>query len=229
MQNWFYKLELLINLLKYRSLFARKQYSKNKEDQYLKKIFKNKIKGTYIDIGAYHPYRFSNTYLLYRKGWRGINVDMDDIKVQGFNILRPKDINICSAVTDSSDKKSLTMYSFGLYSLVNSLDKKFADKISNGMSKYTEKEVNCSTLNKILEDHAISKVDILSIDAEGHDINVLQSIDLLRYSVNTIIVEEHTKYIEEILESEIYEYLTNRGYSLVNWTGPSLIFQIRNS
>ena len=77
MQNWFYKLRLLISLLKYRGFFVKKNYSKNKEDLYLKKIFKNKNKGTYIDIGAYHPYRFSNTYLLHKKGWNGTNVDIN--------------------------------------------------------------------------------------------------------------------------------------------------------
>jgi hypothetical protein len=99
------KIKLLINLLRYRGIFLKKQYSKNKEDQYLKKVFGKKTNGIYLDVGAFHPYRFSNTYLLYRKGWSGINVDINKESIDLFNIARPQDVNLNIAIGDKNQKQ----------------------------------------------------------------------------------------------------------------------------
>jgi hypothetical protein len=50
-------------------------YSQEGEDLIASRLFPNQSTGFYVDIGAHHPTRFSNTYLLYTKGWRGINID----------------------------------------------------------------------------------------------------------------------------------------------------------
>ena len=46
-------------------------------DMIVNDIFKNKKKGVFIDVGCHHPFINNNTYLLYKKGWRGINIDLD--------------------------------------------------------------------------------------------------------------------------------------------------------
>ena len=66
------------------------------------RIFKNITKGFYIDIGAYHPYKGSLTYNLYKKGWTGANIDLSKTSIDLFNIARPKDININCAVSNFS-------------------------------------------------------------------------------------------------------------------------------
>jgi hypothetical protein len=53
-------------------------YSQAGEDAILSNIFNYVLptdRGFYVDVGAYHPFKHSNTYLLYRAGWRGINID----------------------------------------------------------------------------------------------------------------------------------------------------------
>src|SRR5690242_3324544 len=55
--------------------WAVKSYSQEGEDRILHSIFETVADGFYVDIGAHHPKRFSNTYLFYQRGWRGINVD----------------------------------------------------------------------------------------------------------------------------------------------------------
>ena len=103
--RFFTKIMLIFNLIKYRGLFLKKQYSKNSEDQFLKKFFSNKSNGIYIDIGAYHPYRFSNTCLLHNRGWSGLNIDPNKKSIDLFNLARPNDINLNIAVGDKSMKK----------------------------------------------------------------------------------------------------------------------------
>ena len=123
MQNWFLKIKLLINLIKYRGMFFKKQYSKNKEDQYLKKIFKDINDGIYLDIGAYHPYRFSNTCLLYKKGWSGINIDINKESIDLFNMARPNDTNLNIAIGDKN--KMQTFY----YKKKKTLNEHFKQRI----------------------------------------------------------------------------------------------------
>ena len=69
-------------------------YSQNGEDLILNRFLENKKNGFYIDIGAHHPIRFSNTYLFYKKGWRGINIDAMPGSMDLFNKIRSRDINI---------------------------------------------------------------------------------------------------------------------------------------
>ena len=50
-------------------------YSQQGEDMILKSLFQDHQSGFYVDVGAHHPSRFSNTYFFYLRGWRGINID----------------------------------------------------------------------------------------------------------------------------------------------------------
>lgn len=80
--------------------FYKNTLSQDKEDLFIKKFFKNKNKGIYLDIGCFNPLLWNNTYLLYKKGWCGINVDIQKINIDLFNVARPNDINICCALYD---------------------------------------------------------------------------------------------------------------------------------
>ena len=63
------------------------------EDLFILKYFKKVDKGFYVDVGAYHPFFWNNTYLLYKKDWSGINVDANSLSTKLFNLARPKDNN----------------------------------------------------------------------------------------------------------------------------------------
>ena len=77
--------------------FIKFHYSQFGEDIILREILKKEISnGFYIDVGCYHPKKFSNTYRLYKKGWSGINIDMEEDKISLFNMVRPRDINVLS-------------------------------------------------------------------------------------------------------------------------------------
>ena len=121
------KIKLLINLLKYRGIFLKKKYSKNGEDLYLEKIFRNKNNGIYLDIGAFHPYRFSNTFLLYKKGWSGINIDINKEAIELFNIARPNDINLNIAI-GSKNGKQIFYYKKKQHPM-NTLNKEWANHL----------------------------------------------------------------------------------------------------
>ena len=88
-----------MNLLKYlyymyyrpKIFFIKKSYSFLGEDLVVKNFFKNKKNGFYIDIGCFHPLEGNNTQLLFKKGWNGINVDVNSLTIDLFNQSRKKD------------------------------------------------------------------------------------------------------------------------------------------
>ena len=105
-------MQLLIQYLKifyeifFRSkiLVVKKSYGFEFEDIEINKFFKNTKKGFYVDIGAFNPIRGSNTYLLYRKGWSGINIDADENSIKMFKILRKRDYNFNYAISSTKKK-----------------------------------------------------------------------------------------------------------------------------
>ena len=83
------------------------------EDVVISNYFKNKEKGFYIDIGCYHPIHRNNTFLLFKKGWQGMNVDIHDFSIVLFNYARPKDLNSTSAVEVEVIPACLNLQRFG--------------------------------------------------------------------------------------------------------------------
>ncbi len=95
---------LYLNLLRHRGLKKKTQYSRWGEDLFLIDYFRDVSVGCYIDVGAFHPFRGSNTYFLYKKGWNGINIDLNKTSIDLFKIARPKDINLNLAISDVDGK-----------------------------------------------------------------------------------------------------------------------------
>lgn len=197
---------------------SQRHYAQFGEDIALARLFGFLDRGFFVDVGCFHPIQHSNTWALYRRGWRGINIDVDAIKIEGFDIVRPGDTNIACAVSDHDGET--TYYRRGLYSLVSSLDG------SNGRRERSEaKTVPCATLTTILDRSAYKDrpIDFLSVDVEGHDLAVLESLDFDRYRPQVIAVESFAKTLPDVEQTPVYRWLVARGYALVGWCGLSLL------
>jgi len=193
--------------------YAIKSYSQEGEDMILRRIFEKQQTGFYIDVGAHHPKRFSNTYFFYKKGWSGINIDAMPGSMNSFNKIRPRDINL--EIPISNKKQILTYYAFNEPAL-NGFSKELSqsrDGINNYKILFT-KNIETNTLEEILDkSNANSKViDFLSIDVEGLDFEVLQSINLDKYRPRVILIEILSAGMSDIECSEIYAYLNAKGY-----------------
>ena len=82
--------------------FANVYYSQSGEDIIIGNFFQNKNKGFFVDVGAYHPKHYSNTYLLYKNGWRGINIEPNPASIKLFNKYRKNDINLQTGVLNEN-------------------------------------------------------------------------------------------------------------------------------
>ena len=82
--------------------YPKRSYSMLGEDLIVEKFFKNKKNGFYVDVGCYHPIDGNNTYLLSKKGWSGINIDLNAISINLFDRTRKNDSNLNIAISNKS-------------------------------------------------------------------------------------------------------------------------------
>ena len=160
--SFFYKLYLYYNLyIRQNALKKRLTYSQNQEDLFINNYFKDKNKGFYLDIGCYHPIMYSNTALLYNRGWEGTNIDMNQTSIDLFNILRKKDKNICVAI--SNTEQETTQYFDHAFSPINTLDKNFSDIAEKAISfnHHTKKKLIHINLNKLLRCITLIQVKLI--------------------------------------------------------------------
>jgi FkbM family methyltransferase len=192
-------------------LIPRNSYSQEGEDKKIIKFFRNLRNGFYVDVGAYNPIRASNTYLLHKRGWQGINVDADYFSYKLFNILRPKDHNFNFAVT-SRKKKFVNLYYPTNSSQIKTINEKFRNIVLN---KFNSRKVPVATLNFLIRQTKFykKKIDFLNIDCEGEDYEVLKSLDLKIYRPRLICIEINTLISKDIRQSKVYKYLIKNGYT----------------
>ena len=119
---------MINKIASYLSIFNRKikykkiSYSLNAVDLIIDYIFKDKDIGTYVDVGAQHPISNNNTYLLFKRGWNGINIQIQIKNIDLFNISRPNDINLNYAISDKEGETDF--YFYHETSPINTLNKK---------------------------------------------------------------------------------------------------------
>lgn len=205
--------------------YATKSYSQEGEDMILRRIFEYSEPGVYVDIGAHHPKRFSNTYYFYRKGWRGINIDATPGSMKLFNKRRGEDINIEIAV--ANEKREMTYHLFN-EPAVNTFDEKFASKAINDGYKLAEKQkIATKTLKEILVEYLPKnqKINFMSVDVEGLDLEVLKSNDFDLFRPEYILVECHGANMNEIQNDEVYNFLREKNYDLFGKTVLTLLFK----
>ena len=230
------KIYLELNLL-HKKFFNKKRYfSFSGVDIILEKIFMHQPKGIYIDVGCQHPIKNSNTYLLFKKGWEGINVDLDKDNIELFKRSRSNDNNFNKAL--SNDVKEVDLYFYHKKSPINTIDKKTSEFQKAKVSSI--KKIKTDTLNNIILNtkYKDQSFDLLSIDVEGHELEVLKGFDLNKFSPKVIVVEYldlnvskleiKNLNIEHIINTKIYRYLISKNYILVNSIYSDLVFVNKN-
>ena len=217
-QNSFYHL--------YLNNHAGIYYSQEGEDMLLERIFRDKKIGFYVDIGAHHPRRFSNTYIFYKRGWHGINIDALPGSIKVFQKLRPRDINVEIAISEK--EQNLTYYMFNEPAL-NGFSKSISEDRQD-QQFHIERTVTIPSfpLSKTLDKFLPSgqKIDFLSVDVEGLDLQVLASNDWNKYRPKVVLAEVIGANLNTIKQDPVYEYLTNQGYFLFAKLIHTCIFKI---
>ena len=220
------KIHILQNIyLKNKYLIKRKSYAMDGEDTAINVFNKKTEKGFYVDIGAHHPIQRNNTHLLFKKGWEGINIDVNKFSIDLFNFLRPRDLNLQIAVSDKEGE--ISFFYQKKFSQLNTTDKEIAKE--NFQGNFQEKKVKCQTIQNILDNskYKNKKIDFLNIDVEGAEMKVLNTLNFEIYDPSLICIEilgyremQSEQREKEIKNNEIFKFLVNHGYKKV-WSGTS--------
>ena len=197
------------------------------EDLVVKEIFKNKKNGFYVDVGCYHPIEGNNTHLLFKKGWKGVNIDLNKTSIELFNRARKNEKNLNIAISNKSQK--IKFYYRKKINMLNTINKKFA---KNSFKKgFKIGYIQSETLNSILNKSKIKnkKIDFLNLDIEGNEINALKSLNFRKYNPKLICVEIHNNDSSNnlknyIKKNSIFKFLKKRGYKRIWKNEFSFIF-----
>ena len=214
-----------IYLRNYKFYFSGAQFG---EDRKFLKYFKKKHKGTYVDLGCFHPTRYNNTFRMYKKGWKGLNVDLNPFTIELFNFARPRDINVCAALSEKKANKKI--YFLGDLNSQNTLEKNHTKWLRShfGYKKkdILVKKIKTQKIGDILEKYKIYNIDFMNIDLEGHEIKILKTLNLKKFNVKYFCVEilTHDKITTNNKKKIISFFLKNK-YKLKSIHNINYIFE----
>lgn len=194
----------------------------------LRRFVGDKTDGFYVDIGAHHPMRYSNTASFYISGWRGINIDADPTLMELFSQFRPRDINIVAGVGTAEHNETFFVFN---EPALNTFDKKLAEERVRGEGGYevvSQRLVGVRTLASILDERLPldTHIDFMTIDVEGRDYDVLGSNDWDRYRPEYVLVEDgDVTNVGDVQKSRNAKFLRTKGYEAVAKTLLTVIFR----
>jgi hypothetical protein len=224
---------------KYYEKYTKKSYSISNVDLIIDRMFSKITNGIYIDIGCNHPIKFNNTYLLYKRGWKGINIDLDKKSISEFNLLRSKDYNLRALISDEDDKEK-EIFFYHERSAINTVSKNLITHRKTKIEDIKIIKEKTTTLNKVIDNSPFrnQKINLMSIDIEDHEYEALKNFDFNKYAIDCIIAECHdleqekleiyNQSIEKVISHKLYKLLLENNYKLINWVNSDLIFVRKN-
>lgn len=204
-------------------------YSQYGEDKIIDKLLGYKSKGFFIDIGANRPKMMNNTYMFYKRGWRGINIEPQTNLYNQFIKSRKDDINLNVGVGNSNgDTFEFYVFKEDELSTFSRESKEIYIERGHKFDKVLSIEI--ISLNKIIDKYSnkFSNIDFLSIDVEGFEMEVMKSYDW-RIKPQLIVLESNgqIKNGQNVI-SEHLKFLENHGYFLAYFNGLNSFFLLGN-
>ncbi|MFC3694738.1 FkbM family methyltransferase [Chenggangzhangella methanolivorans] len=164
-------------------------FAQNAEDVLAERCFGSTAAGVYVDVGASEPTRHSVTYALYRRGWRGINLEPIPERAEENEALRPRDITIRAAAGRSEGQARFfqSLGRGGTSTIVAELGAAMKAR-AVGVVEFT---VPMTTLARCLEEHfpGRQEYELLKIDVEGAEADVLAGAGLSFVRPMVIVIE----------------------------------------
>jgi len=194
--------------------YTRLTFAQYGEDLLLSHLRPQK-RGFYVDVGAYQPRSKSNTYKLYLSGWSGITVEPNPDVARTFKKARPRDTHLTIGVSNLASE--LTYHKFAEPN-TNSFDPQWPERTRFEVLERVP--IKCVTLTDVLEHRCPNRrIDLLSVDCEGYDMQVLQSLDWRRYRPTVVIIEDFDHFRSGAYPpapTPIRSFMLDRDYALAS-------------
>lgn len=201
-------------------------YSQHGEDVLLDRIFEGQPSGFFVEVGCIDGVRFSNTLTFEERGWQGLCIEAHLDYIEQLRRNRPGSIvEHCAA--GEADQDSVTFYANFRGSL-SSLDKSQEERFKR-FGKYfggfVEQKVAKRRLDTVLAQHGVERVDLLSLDIEGYEVEAMRGLDLRRHRPRVMVIEVDGQSQEDTLDALILPY----GYTKSVHLGPNLFYLAESS
>jgi FkbM family methyltransferase len=206
---------------------SRASFAQEGEDLVLDRFLGGRAGGFFVDVGAHHPSRFSNTRHFAARGWHGINVEADPALLAAFREQRPGDVNLHCGVGIAPGSMRLHVFNDPA---LNTFDPEWAADRAR-LDDYwitSTVDVPIRRLDAILDEHRPpdTGIDFLSVDAEGLDLEVLQSNAWDRHRPEFVLVEcVAATTLGDVADDPVARYLSQQGYVAVGKTLYTVVFQ----
>lgn len=201
-----------------RAFFSPRSYSQFGEDAILRTYFSGP--GFYLDVGAGRPFRGSNTYSLYKSGWRGVLIEPLRSNVRDLRLMRPRD-QVVQALCGSKPGRQ-HFYEFSEYEYSTTLRSRVSDLAIEGKLPSAEFSVPVVSIESLKLRAEPNRNTLMSVDVEGSEMEVLLGIDWTQFRPKVICIEEWRSPIHN--ESPIRALLREQGYTLDGYTRCSSIY-----
>lgn len=197
---------------------SRQSFAQEGEDLILSRMleFESGIVPFYVDVGANHPKRYSNTYAFYRRGWNGIAIEPDPVLARNFARRRPRDTVVETGIGDNEG--NLTLHRFSDPAM-NTFDSDLAaERSACGRWQLLERStVPVRTLAAVLAEYLPpgQRIGFMSVDVEGFDLAVLRSNDWRRFRPCIVLAESLSARLADIENCEIHALMRAKGYEII--------------
>ncbi len=180
------------------------------ENELKAKFFGPLQKGFFVEVGANQPQQGSQSWQFEQAGWRGVLVEPQPDLAERLRQSRRAHVVAAACSSPANAGAAMTLHVLGPHSSLN------RELAVTGVVADSTIEVLVRTLDEILEQAgAPMPIDFVSIDVEGHEVEVLFGFDLARWRPRLLLVEDH------VTSLATHRFLTRAGYRLIRRTGPN--------
>jgi len=179
-----------------KTTYGPQRQSEHFEEWIIRDYFNDKRDGFFVDVGANHYRRFSNTYFLETVlGWSGVAVEPQGQFEAGYVAHRPRTRFRQFFVSNASNGVE-RMY-VGSNSLVASALKDFTSRYGPNTSAVSAPTI---TLDDLLDIENVASIDLLTMDIELWEPKALAGFDIERFRPALVCIEAHPEVRQQILE-----------------------------
>ena len=196
-----------------------RSYSQFGEDRLLRALF-SESEGNYVDVGAGEPSSGSNTFLFYRSGWSGTLIDPVSRYERWAAAVRSRDRFELAICSNNAGTQEFFEFEQAQFSTTDSF--RAEELMAAGRTLARSYQVRSVAIADLPVECSPADPCFFSIDVEGAELSVLESVDWERTRPGVICVEELVFRLDE--QSEVGRYLLARGYRLEGRVGLSSIY-----
>ena len=166
---------------------GKKLYSQFDEELIIRDFFRDRPDGVFLDVGSAHPKEFSTTYYLEKHlGWSGIAVDALASYAPAYEQHRPRTRFFSYIVTDHGG----TLDKFFVVHAAPGLSSTIEDRTFRGTDLQQEEiRVPTITLDRLLDEAGVDRIDFLSMDIELGAPKALNGFDIRRFRPELVCIE----------------------------------------